>query len=70
MILTKRHIRYLRERSFMNITEAQERGLLELLGSDPGEGHVYSEQDIAEQLRKYLEGGYQHPTRKEKGAAL
>ena len=38
----------------MVITEEQERGLLELLGSEPGDGYEYSEQDIAEQLRKYL----------------
>ena len=42
----------------MTITEEQERGLLELLGSEPGEGYEYSEQDIAEQLRKYLQS---HP---------
>lgn len=67
MILTKRHIRRLREKGFMRITEDQERGLLELLGSDPGTGHVYSEQDIAEQLRKYLRD---HPAPQEKGAAF
>lgn len=67
MILTKRSIRRLREKGFMRITEEQELGLLELLGSDPCAGYFYSEQDIAEQLRKYL---MEHPAPQEKGAAF
>lgn len=65
MVLTKRAIQRLREESFMCITEEQERGLLELLGTEPDEGYIYSDQDIAEQLRKYLRD---HPTPQEKGA--
>jgi hypothetical protein len=67
MILTKRDIRFLRERCFVRITEEQERGLLDLLGIEPGEGYVYTEQDIAEQIRKYLQN---HPTPDEKGAPI
>lgn len=65
MILTKRDIHLMRETNFVRITEEQEDGLLELLGSEPGEGFVYTEQDIAEQMRKYLQN---RSAPKEKGA--
>lgn len=60
MIITKKYIRGLRERSFMEISPDAEKLLLEKLGQEPGEddeGHPYSytEQDIWEQARKIIQ---------------
>lgn len=59
MIITKKYIRELREKSFMRISPEAERILLEELGHEPesdDEGHqyTYSEQDIWEQARKII----------------
>jgi len=56
MILTKKDIRNLREKSFLRITAEQETAILERFGSEPGDGNVWTEQDIYEQVRKMLQG--------------
>lgn len=54
MILTKKDIQQLRERSFYKISQEQEALILERFGSEPDEEHVWTEQDIYEQLRKMI----------------
>jgi hypothetical protein len=59
MIATKKYIRNLRERSFIDISEETEKRILEKLGKEPGEdddGHMqtYTEQDLWEQIRKMV----------------
>lgn len=59
MIATKKCIRNLRERSFINISEEAGKRILEKLGKEPGEdddGHMqtYTEQDLWEQIRKMI----------------
>lgn len=59
MIVTKKYLNKLRERSFMNISAEKEKLILEKLGSEPaadpdGCNHTYTEQDIMEQIRKMI----------------
>lgn len=59
MIVTRKYIQELREKSFMNISEDAEKLILERFGGRPetDEGqycHEYTEQDIYEQIRKML----------------
>lgn len=59
MIVTKNYMRYLREKSFFNISKAAEDIILERFSKNPepdedGRVYVYSEQDIAEQIRKII----------------
>jgi hypothetical protein len=59
MIVTKKYIQRLREKSFLRITEEEEKIILEQLGQEPGEdedGHMqtFTEQDIWEQIRKIV----------------
>lgn len=59
MIATKKYIRNLRERSFMDISEETEKRILEKLGKEPGPDedghkHTYTEQDLWEQIRKMI----------------
>ena len=59
MIATKKYIRDLRERSFIDISEETEKRILEKLGKEPGrddDGHIqtYTEQDLWEQIRKMI----------------
>lgn len=59
MIVNKKYIRDLREKSFLNISEDMEKVILEKFGKDPGadeNGFVYeyTDQDICEQIRKML----------------
>jgi hypothetical protein len=59
MIATKKYIRDLRERSFIDISEETEKRILEKLGKEPGlddDGHMqtYTEQDLWEQIRKMI----------------
>jgi len=59
MIVTKKYIRRLREKHFLRLSESTERLILEKLGKDPepeGDGHThwYTEQDIAENIRKII----------------
>lgn len=61
MIITKRYIQELRQKSFMKISPETEKLLLERLGQEPGEDeggyrYSYTEQDIWEQSRKIIEG--------------
>lgn len=53
MILTKRSLRKWEESMFTLLTAEQQRIILERFGSEP-EPHVWSEQDIAEQIRKII----------------
>lgn len=54
MIITKRDVRYLREHMRLNISLEQEALILERFGSEPDEKHVWTGQDIYEQVRKLL----------------
>lgn len=59
MIVTKKYINNLREKSFLNISESMENFILEKFGKEPTsekDGYVpeYTEQDIYEQIRKIL----------------
>ena len=56
MILTKKDIRTLREKSFLRITAEQETAILARFGSYPEDGYVWTEQDTYEQVRKMLQG--------------
>lgn len=60
MIVTKKYIKELREKSFMKISAEAEKIILEKLGEEPepdedGCRHTYTEQDLWEQLRKIAE---------------
>lgn len=59
MIVTKKYIKNLREKSFLNISADMERKILEKFGKEPepdeeGNLYEYSEQDIWEQIRKMI----------------
>ena len=59
MIVTKKYIRDLREKSFFEISQETEKRILEKLGKEPGPDenghkHTYTEQDIWEQIRKMI----------------
>lgn len=59
MIVTKKYIRNLREKSFMEISEETEKRILEQFGKEPepdedGCKHTYTEQDLYEQIRKII----------------
>ena len=54
MILTKRDIRKLEESMHCWITPRQEAMILERFGTEPDDCHEWSQQDIAEQIRKIL----------------
>jgi len=59
MIATKKYIRDLREKSFINISEETERCILEQFGKEPEpdedvRSYEYSEQDLYEQIRKII----------------
>lgn len=59
MIVTKKYINKLREKSFMKISAETEKLILEKLGSEPGADldggyQTYTEQDIIEQIRKMI----------------
>jgi hypothetical protein len=60
MIVTKKYIKELREKSFMKISEEAEKIVLEKLGEEPepdedGYKHTYTEQDLWEQVRKIVQ---------------
>ena len=60
MIITRRYIQDLREKSFIDISEDTEKLILEKFGQDleaedNGDSHEYSEQDIWEQIRKMIQ---------------
>ena len=59
MIVTKKYIKELREKSFLNISKEVEQLILDKLGKDPGPDddgceHEYTEQDIREQVGKII----------------
>ncbi|MDR3584249.1 MAG: hypothetical protein P4L59_02860 [Desulfosporosinus sp.] len=59
MIVTKKYIRDLREKSFLKISKETEKRILEKLGKEPGPDddgriHTYTEQDLYEQIRKMI----------------
>ena len=59
MIATKKYIRDLREKSFLNISKETEERILEKFGKEPGPDddgfkHTYTEQDLWEQIRKMI----------------
>ncbi len=59
MIVTKKYIRNLREKSFLEISEETEKRILKQFGKEPepdGNGcrHTYTEQDLWEQIRKMI----------------
>lgn len=59
MIVTKKYIKELREKNFVKISKTAEKLILERLGKEPepdedGRVYVYTEQDIAEQMRKII----------------
>jgi hypothetical protein len=59
MIVTKKYIRDLREKSFIEISKETEKRILEKFGKEPeqdedGRKHTYTEQDIWEQIRKMI----------------
>ncbi len=63
MVITKKYIQELREKSFLNISAELEALILEKFGSksEPDEnGHFYeyTEQDLCAQLRKLLRNKY------------
>lgn len=59
MIVTKKYINNLREKSFLNISKKQEILILKMFGEEPepdenGHFYTFSEQDIYEGIRKIL----------------
>jgi len=60
MVVTKKYIQNLREKTFMDISEDAEKLILERFGECPvtddnGCRHEYTEQDICEQIRKMIQ---------------
>lgn len=59
MIVTKKYINQLREKSFLNISEDLEKLILEEFGSEPIDEYrrvyEYTEQDIYEHIRKMIQ---------------
>lgn len=65
MIVTKKYIRELREKSFVKISKEAKEILLEQLGHEPeldeeGYQYIYTEQDLWEQARKIIR---EHPVK-------
>ena len=59
MIVTKKYIRDLREKSLFEISQETEKRILEQFGKEPepeenGRKHTYTEQDLWEQIRKMI----------------
>jgi hypothetical protein len=54
MTLNKRKLRVWEKSLFTLFTKEQEELILERFGTEPGDGHEWSEQDIAEQIRKIV----------------
>ncbi len=60
MVLTKRHIRMLRQQGRMTISDEVEAILLARLGTEP-EPYTYTEQDLYEQARKIIREHQEEP---------
>jgi len=57
MILSKKNLR-IWERSFLvSPTKLQRRRILKRFGSEPGYGHIWTEQDIYTQLHNFISKG-------------
>lgn len=59
MIVTKKYIRDLREKSFIDISSETEKYILKKFGQEPepdedGRSYEYTEQDLWEQVRKII----------------
>ena len=59
MIVTKKYIRDLKQKSLIEISEETEKRILEQFGKEPdpddeGCKHTYTEQDLYEQIRKMI----------------
>lgn len=52
MTLNKRNLREWEISAHILFTKEQERIILDRFGNEPGDGNVWSEQDIAENIRK------------------
>lgn len=60
MVVTKKYIQRLREKSFIDISQANEKLILARFGNEPGmvsDGfyYHYTDQDIWEQIRKIIQ---------------
>jgi len=62
MILTKKKLRAWEESAFITFTKEQEKLILEQFATEPDDEQVWSEQDIAEQVRKIC---LKHPAKNE-----
>lgn len=54
MILNKKKLRAWEKSAHIVFTKVQKAIILERFGTEPGDGHEWSEQDIAEQVRKIV----------------
>ncbi|MBX4266308.1 hypothetical protein [Clostridium estertheticum] len=59
MIVTKKYLHNLRDKNLVSISEIAEKLILEAFGKDPepdeeGRVHIYTEQDILENIRKFI----------------
>jgi len=54
MILNRKKLRAWEKSAHILFTKEQEAIILERFGTEPGDGHEWSEQDIAEQIRKIV----------------
>ena len=52
MTLTKKTLRQWAESVHICLTKEQEKMILDRFGAEPGDGYVWTELDIAEQIRK------------------
>ncbi|MDR2533121.1 MAG: hypothetical protein LBC82_09810 [Oscillospiraceae bacterium] len=52
MTLTKTSLQKYGESMRISFAKEQERVIIERFGTEPDDGHTWSEQDIAEQIRK------------------
>lgn len=54
MTLNQKSLRKWVESSHLNISAEQEAAILKIFGTEPDNGHEWTEQDIYEQVRKML----------------
>jgi hypothetical protein len=54
MTLTRKSLGQWAESAHICLTQEQEKIILEQFGTEPGDGYVWTEQDIAEQIRKTI----------------
>ena len=56
MTINKKDLQRWQESAFIIFTPEQKRLILETFGTEPDDEHVWSEQDIAENVRKICNG--------------